>query len=79
MSPRRKRATIITVLLLFGVYHVRWAELEERRKKTNIPLMELVPVPSKDYEKNLLDVCMNKGRNRNSWNIVVQCRTKRQL
>ena len=48
MSPDRKRTTIVSVLLLFGRGHVRWAELKERREKANIPLIELVSVASKD-------------------------------
>ena len=51
MSPERKRASIVSVLLFLGLGHVRWAELKERREKANIPLIELLPVASMDCEK----------------------------
>ena len=80
MSPvrDRKRASIVNVLLLFGLGHVSWAELEERRENANIPLIELVSVSSKDCEKYLLEAGMNKSTNRNPWNIVVQGWMKRE-
>ena len=69
---------MVSVLLLFGLGHVRWAELKERRAKANIPLVELVSVASKDCVKNILEAIMNKSTNRNPWNIVVHCWMKRE-
>ena len=69
---------MVNVLLLFGLGHVRWAELKERREKANIQLIELVSVASKDCEKNLLEAVMNKITNRDPWNIVVHCWMKRE-
>ena len=69
---------MVIVLLRFGLGHVKWAELKERREKANIPLIELVSVASKDCEKNLLDASMNKSTNRNPWNTVVHCWMKRE-
>ena len=78
MSPERKRASMVSVLLLFQLGHLTWAELKERREKTNIPFIELVSVATKDCEKNILEACMNKSTNRNPWNIVVHCWMKRE-
>ena len=62
----------------FGLGHVRWTELNERRENANTPLIELVSVASKDCEKNLLEASTNKITNRNPWNIVVHCWMKRK-
>ena len=78
MSPERKRASIVSVLLFLGLGHVRWAELKERREKANIPLIELLPVASMDCEKNLLEASMNKSTKRNHWNTAVHCWVKRE-
>ena len=53
--------SVVSVLLLLGLGHIRWTELKKRREKANIPLIELVSVASKDCEKNLLDASMNKS------------------
>ena len=61
------------VLLLVGLGHVRWAELKERCEKANIPLIELVPVVSKDCEKNLFEINTNKSTNRNLSTVPQLC------
>ena len=44
---------MVSVLLLFGLGHVRWAELKERREMANIPLIELVSVASKGLRRQI--------------------------
>lgn len=70
MSPERKRASIVSVLLLFGLGHIRWDELKEWRENAYIPFIESVSEASKDCVRNRFVANMNKSTNRDPWNIV---------